>query len=100
MFQYGKFKFHFKLNYFLYLPIHLPTNLPKAYTYTYTHTRRHIITSHQIDDRAKISLNQLNPCKNPRKREIPAEKKPNYLFWVGKFIEKQKDHNTELFQFI
>lgn len=78
---------------------YVPTYL--THIHAHTHTRRHIITSHQIDDRAKISLNQLNPCKNPRKREIPTEKKPaNYLFWVGKFIEKQKDHNTELFQFI
>lgn len=78
---------------------YVPTYL--THIHAHTHTRRHIITSHQIDDRAKISLNQLNPCKNPRKRGIPTEKKTaNYLFWVGKFIEKQKDHNTELFQFI
>lgn len=58
---------------------YVPTYL--THIHAHTHTRRHIITSHQIDDRAKISLNQLNPCKNPRKREIPTEKKQQTTFF-------------------
>lgn len=80
---------------YTYLPTHLPTYLPNAHICSmsfaaHTHTRRHIITSHQIDDRAKISLNQLNPCKNSRKREIPAEKKQTTFFGWENSLKNRK----------